>query len=100
MAIHRGKGKLGITLVGPVDAADTRVGIFVTKVAPESPAKGIIRAKSRVYMVDGHDVTGTTKSECVKCINAAGETVSFVVSTVPDAHGYSQFKASRPVSHK
>ena len=92
-----GTEPLGLTIVGPVDAADARVGIFVTKVAPNSPAKGIIRARSRLYKIDGQDLNGTTRDACAELINAASETVTFVMSEEPDIQGYNEFKSTRQV---
>ena len=42
VTIFKGTGKLGMSMAGPKDTGDNRVGIFVTKIKDDSPAQGII----------------------------------------------------------
>ena len=96
LSVSPGSGPIGLSLVGPSDASDERVGIFVTKVKDESPCKGIIRAKSRIYSIDGTDVSTQPKGVAVTLIKAAGSVIEFVTSDGPDVEGYDLFKASKP----
>ena len=94
--IDRGDGGLGLTLSGPTgELGDERVGIFVTKVKESSPCKGVVRAKSRIYSIDGVDVTSALKSVATNLIKAAGSVVKLVTSDGPDVDGYAAFKAAK-----
>ena len=76
VTVDTGGGKLGMSMAGPRDAQDPRQGIFVTRVKEESPANGIVPAYSRVYSIDGSDITDGLKNDAVALIKAAGNAIT------------------------
>eukprot|EP00039_Didymoeca_costata_P008827 m.117307 g.117307 ORF g.117307 m.117307 type:complete len:2031 (-) comp14246_c0_seq3:549-6641(-) len=80
--IDKGSAKLGIVISGP-KGDEPRDGIFISKIADASPAKGLVKEMQRIYGVNGEDVTLATKLECASAIRKAGDTVILKVSENP-----------------
>ena len=81
--INKGGAKLGMSLCGPKDTGDPRVGIFVTKVKDDSPATGLLQAQTRIYAVNGNDCTTATKAECTPTPLAAMPLVTMPLYAKP-----------------
>ena len=90
--VNKGSGgKLKISLAGPDTAADQRRGIFIRKMADDSPAKGHLVPFMRVFAIDGQDMSASSRAEAVDCLKRSGAVVTFVVSSEPDNDGFGQF---------
>ena len=94
VVINKGANKLGVSLAGPSGAGDTRVGIFVTKVRDESPCKGVIPAFSRIFAIDGNDISTKSKKDAVEVMKTVGAVVKITISATPDEAGYKAFEAA------
>ena len=68
---------------------------FVTKVKDDSPAIGLIPAKSRLYAVDGHDLTQASKQQALDLLQQAGELITFSISAQADLDGMLAFEEGR-----
>ena len=67
----------GLSMTGPRDAQDPRKGVFISKVKEDSPAFGKIPPLSRVYSINGSDITdGKSKGDAVELIKAAGNAIT------------------------
>ena len=99
--IDKNGGSLGMALAGNTgNPGDNRVGIWISKIKPGSPATGKIAPQTRVFAVDGQDMTNATKPQCVDVLTAAGAVVAFTVAAQPDPAGFAPFaKAAKPVSN-
>ena len=90
--INKNGGSLGMALAGNTgNPGDNRVGVWISKIKPGSPATGKIAPQTRIFAVDGQDMTNATKPQCVDVLKAAGAVVTFTVAAQPDPAGFAPF---------
>ena len=71
---------------------------MITKVKEDSPARGTIPVHSRIYSIDGNDVTHSTKAQCIEHIKQIGPLVKFTISAEPDEIGIIAFDSGKQQS--
>jgi len=104
ITISKGDAKgFGMTLVGPVDVDDSRIGVYVSKIKPGSPASQhqALQVGARLISVHSMDVQNYPRKDVVEIIKGAGTTLNvvFAMDEAGIEQQYGIVNNSKPSTH-